>query len=173
MSPHFLRVNEWKHCPRCASPGSAVEKEGENSLFHCAECDAGSYDTPWIGTMVIVKNSAGEVLLMKRSIEPFKGEWDLPGGFIGPDESLEECARRELREEAQLELGELTYLTSVPLAYGGKYPTITVVYEAVLEGTPQVVLSDENSEFSWVAVSNLPPSPIEDVGKVFTLLQER
>lgn len=39
------------------------------------------------------------VLLIKRGIAPFKGQWALPGGFLKPDEDLEICARRELEDE--------------------------------------------------------------------------
>ena len=44
-----------------------------------------------------------QVLLIERGIEPYKGKWALPGGFLKMDESAEECARRELKEETGLE----------------------------------------------------------------------
>ena len=40
------------------------------------------------------------VLLIERGVQPFLGMWALPGGFMRIDETIEECARRELREEA-------------------------------------------------------------------------
>lgn len=46
-----------------------------------------------------VHENALRVLLIKRALEPHKGEWALPGGFVNLDESLEKAARRELKEE--------------------------------------------------------------------------
>src|SRR6187455_1220115 len=43
-----------------------------------------------------------KVLLIERGLEPFKGKWALPGGFVRVDEAVDEAARRELAEEAGL-----------------------------------------------------------------------
>jgi 8-oxo-dGTP diphosphatase len=43
-----------------------------------------------------------KVLLIQRALDPFKGSWALPGGFVRLDETLDEAARRELYEEAGL-----------------------------------------------------------------------
>lgn len=60
------------------------------------------------GAAVIVLDSPRHVLLLQRADT---GGWGLPGGFMEPGESLEETARREVREEVGLELEELTLLS--------------------------------------------------------------
>ncbi len=44
-----------------------------------------------------------KVLLIQRKNEPYKGKWAIPGGFMKIDETTEECAKRELFEETNLE----------------------------------------------------------------------
>ena len=64
------------------------------------------YPHPAVTTDCVIFGFDGErlqVLLIERGIEPFKGQWAFPGGFIKMDESAEEGALRELREETGLD----------------------------------------------------------------------
>lgn len=63
-------------------------------------------DRPWIGIGCIVFRGE-EVLLVKRGKPPRLGEWSIPGGAQELGETAEETARRELREEAGVEVGPL------------------------------------------------------------------
>ena len=68
----------------------------EELLYHY------QYPHPAVTTDCVIFGFDGEqlnVLLVERGIEPFKGCWALPGGFLGMKETAEECALRELREE--------------------------------------------------------------------------
>ena len=57
--------------------------------------------------VVIAKGSTPEVLLIQRGDDPYKGQWAFPGGFMEMDETTEQCAIRELKEETGLELSEI------------------------------------------------------------------
>ena len=83
-------------------------------------------------------DDGGRVLLGRRGIEPFLGLWDTPGGFVEVGESLEECVRRELREEAGVEIEVGRLVASVPDTYGAAGDaTINAFFECrLLSGEP-------------------------------------
>lgn len=65
---------------------------------------------PAVATDIVVfslRQCALHVLLIERGGEPFKGAWALPGGFLGPAETIDACARRELQEETGFTATEL------------------------------------------------------------------
>lgn len=113
-----------------------------------------------VDNLIIKKTEAGEqILLIERGIEPFKGMWALPGGFVNMDEKLEQAALRELKEE--------TGLTNISLkqfrTYGdpGRDPrhrTISVVFYSIIEhdkkSTP--VAGDDAAQAKWFDITNLP-----------------
>ena len=55
-------------------------------------------------------DAEGRVLLGRRAFEPHLGRWDLPGGFLDEEEHPRDCVRRELREEAGVEIEPLELL---------------------------------------------------------------
>ncbi|HVC59353.1 MAG TPA: NUDIX hydrolase [Acetobacteraceae bacterium] len=78
---------------------SVPEGDGRERLV-CASCGYVAYDNPKVvvGSVVVAD---GAVLLCRRAIEPRRGFWTLPAGFLELDETLEEGAAREALEEAQ------------------------------------------------------------------------
>jgi len=63
--------------------------------------------TPLLTVDCVVLNPRGEVLLIQRKTEPFKGHFALPGGFVDIGETVEDACRRELLEETGVKAGRL------------------------------------------------------------------
>ena len=109
-----------KHCRNC---GTAVDyrlpDDGDTKMRAvCPACHTVHYDNPLnvVGTVPVWGEHGEQVLLCKRNIEPRKGKWTLPAGFMELGETIAEGAMRETDEEAgaQIAMGELFTLMNVP-----------------------------------------------------------
>jgi len=109
--------------------------------------------------VVITKEADPKVLLIQRGFEPYKGCWAFPGGFMNMDETIEQCAIRELEEETGLKL-ELKDLTLV-----GVYSTVnrdprgrtmSVAFQVEIDSPLQVKGSDDATNAQWWPLSSLP-----------------
>jgi ADP-ribose pyrophosphatase YjhB (NUDIX family) len=101
---------------------------------------------------LIVRN--GKVLLVRRNVEPFRGYWDIPGGFCEVDEHPAETAVRETWEETGLEI-ELTGLVGLWLDEYAGSTTLSVYYLARPLGRDLCVGDDANGA-AWFAPRALP-----------------
>jgi 8-oxo-dGTP diphosphatase len=64
--------------------------------------------TPALTTDCVIFDPEGRVLLIRRKNEPFRGGYALPGGFVDIGETVEAACRREVYEEAGIEVGKLS-----------------------------------------------------------------
>lgn len=99
-----------------------------------------------------------EILLIQRKNPPFKGMWALPGGFMEMNETLEECAARELQEEtgiSGLTLGQ--FRTYSQPQRDPRHRTVTTVYAANLANRDiRVMAGDDADALQWFHIKNLP-----------------
>ena len=117
------------------------------------------YPRPAVTTDCVVFGIEGNtinVLLIKRGNEPFKGLWALPGGFLNPDETAEEGALRELREETGLEAAEVEQLhTFSDPKRDPRDRVISIAYMAIVK-LQEVKGGDDASDARWFPIDNLP-----------------
>ncbi len=100
-----------------------------------------------------------KVLLIQRDLEPFAGKWALPGGFVHLDETLDDAARRELREETGLTDLFLEQLyTFGALERDPRERVVSVAYYALVELFSHPVHADTDARnAAWFTVDDTPP----------------
>jgi 8-oxo-dGTP diphosphatase len=100
-----------------------------------------------------------KVLLIRRGLEPFKGRWALPGGFVRVDEELDEAARRELEEEAGVKNVYLEQLyTFGSVKRDPRERVVSVAYYALVrQAGMQPRASTDADEALWFEWAKIPP----------------
>ena len=90
-------------CSRCGAPLSFGAVPGEDrDRLACAACGHIVYVNPRLVVTTFPITDAGEIVLIRRGIEPGKGSWAQPGGFLEIDETVHQAAIRETWEETRL-----------------------------------------------------------------------
>ncbi|MBI2616713.1 NUDIX domain-containing protein [Candidatus Gottesmanbacteria bacterium] len=123
-------INEAYHfCPLC---GEKFQKK-EPDLLVCKSCGFHYFINPRPCNAAIISDEKGNILLVKRKYEPKKDFWDLPGGFMSPDENIDVSAKREIREELGVEIEITGIVGGFADSYeyqGIVYPTYTTIVAA-------------------------------------------
>jgi ADP-ribose pyrophosphatase YjhB (NUDIX family) len=145
-------LDGWKLCPRCGA-----ELTGTGSRRTCGDCGFVVYASskPTAGALCIAD---GRVLLVRRAFEPFKGYWDIPGGFLEEGEDPRDGLRRELREETGLEVEPERFLGVWMDIYGGDSTaeaTLNLYWTARIVGG-EAAAADDVSELGWFGPDELP-----------------
>lgn len=117
------------------------------------------YPHPAVATDCVIFGFDGmsiKVLLIQRGIEPYKGQWALPGGFVGIDESAEECARRELQEETGLDgVSVEQFHTFSDINRDPRERVISIAYYALVK-LSEVRGGDDASKAQWFSYNDIP-----------------
>lgn len=102
--------------------------------------------------------SNDEILLIKRKNEPFKEMWALPGGFVDKNETILNCAKRELQEETSLILQPKfhSFYDDPNRDPRGRYISFAHVCYVNKENVNPIA-KDDAKELNWFNLNNLPP----------------
>jgi 8-oxo-dGTP diphosphatase len=116
-------------------------------------------------TCIIKKD--GKYLILKRSLEKkaFPGKWTVPGGGLETDDyinlppdkegqwykAIEKSLIREVKEETNLEVGKLNFLTDIAFIRPDGIPVVILSYFADYQ-SGEIKLDDDNVEYAWVSI---------------------
>lgn len=117
------------------------------------------YPHPAVTTDCVIFGFDGvsiKVLLVQRDIDPHKGKWALPGGFLKMDETAEECARQELCEETGLQSTTVEqFHTFTSVDRDPRERVITIAHYALFR-LSEVRGGDDAAKAEWFALDEIP-----------------
>ncbi|OGP52930.1 MAG: hypothetical protein A2Y65_05085 [Deltaproteobacteria bacterium RBG_13_52_11] len=143
-----------RFCHLCGEKLERISRDNRTRLY-CGECDRILYENPLPATAAVVLNHDNHLLLVKRGMEPGKGEWCLPGGFVELDETPDEGVVRELAEETGL-IGEVERLIDCVYEDSPFYgPLIIIGYQISHQGG-DLRAGDDAAEARYFPVAGLP-----------------
>jgi ADP-ribose pyrophosphatase YjhB (NUDIX family) len=149
--PRVLSPATMRFCPLCATAlRRAPVPPDQREQAVCPGCEFVFYLNPKVVAGTIPEQD-GRLLLTRRSINPGRGLWTFPGGFVDFGESVTDAAVRETLEETGLVV-DLTGLHNV-YSYPGS-PVIVVYRARVMSGT--LTPCAENDQLEWLAPAEIP-----------------
>ena len=142
------------HCPKCGL--QTFEFDGQK-VFCCKQCHYEFFfnAATAVGALIIKDD---HLLTGIRANAPDKGKLDLPGGFVDPDESLEEALARELEEELSISATSMDYFSSGSNRYHYnqvEYKTCDAFFICHIEDYKTMQASDDISEYRWVPLQDI------------------
>jgi ADP-ribose pyrophosphatase YjhB (NUDIX family) len=146
-------MNEPRYCSICGSPLDVALIENHRRSI-CKSCGHIHYLNP-IPSVVALIEKDGAVLLVQRAVEPRKGDWCLPGGFIETGETIAEAVVREVMEETGLECHPLEVL-DVCSDLDGFYGDILVVCYRVQNLGGTLKAGDDAANLDFFTRDNIP-----------------
>jgi 8-oxo-dGTP diphosphatase len=133
-----------------------------------------------VDIVVLAVTTRLEVLVVERGLDPFLGSWALPGGFVQPEESIDEAAERELLEETGLTRRSLSDVHLEQVGTFGavdrdpRMRVVSVAYLALSPIQPDPIAGTDAAAAHWVAVDEaLAASLAFDHHEILTVAVER
>ena len=124
---------------------------------------------PVLGVAAVIWNDRQEVLLIRRTKEPRKGQWSLPGGKVEFGEELEDAVRREVREETGLEIALLGLAgvaeTMLDASVGAADVHFVLIDYSARVVSGEAVAASDAADATWFSRTTIRDLPLWDETK--------
>ncbi|HEX6927629.1 MAG TPA: NUDIX hydrolase [Gammaproteobacteria bacterium] len=158
-----------RYCSQCGAPVVLRVPEGDNLPRHvCDACSTIHYDNPRIVAGCIVTHDE-KILICRRAIEPRKGFWTLPAGFMEHGETVAQAAAREAMEEACADVELDALYAIVDVIHVGQ---VHMMYRGILKGGRHKP-GPESTETALVSIADIPWDELAFPSVRFTLERYR
>ncbi len=152
-------------CPQCGARVELRIPPGDHlARYVCDACGAIHYQNPRL-VVGCVPEHAGRILLCRRAIQPRRGFWTVPAGFMENGETLQQAAARESREEALTEVAIGSLLSIVHVLHAQQ---VHVFFRAALR-EPNFAPGPESLEVELVRPEEIPWTQLAFPSTEFTL----
>ena len=155
------------YCSTCGDKNNFGQMDGA-IRYHCLKCNIIHYQNPKpTATLICPKDDT--ILFVKRAFDPGKGQWSLPGGFLELGETLEEGAKRELKEETNLN-GDVVKLIGNCSHFNSIFGDILLLgLEIKVDNFENLVAGDDALEAQFFKIEECPSLIFECHQKIFDL----
>lgn len=151
----YVNPRNYKFCPKCGKNlVNRFLKQEQTERLVCENCDFIFYMNPVPAVAVILMQNL-KIVLVRRKFEPRKGLWSLPAGFMEFDETTEQTAIREAKEETNLDIKINELFGIFPGFDDPRVHVVVIVYKGeIING--QVKPGDDASEVKFFPLDALP-----------------
>jgi len=150
----FHLINWMKTSKFCGCCGSTMTIASHEIAMKCSNCDHIVY--PRISPAIIVAVIRDNQILLARSTRFPPNRYSVIAGFVEPGETLEECVRRELKEEVGIEVHTINYFGSQPWSFPD---SLMVAFTAQCSAETITIDNQEIVAAAWFSPHNFPDLP--------------